>query len=353
MNKTTGIVIDEDVMNWLDMLMPHELRRVIDALNNSIYAHRQEISVERLTEDEDVAVLSHKELEIILRHAAPAHEYDTSVLSNEQLLRLAIGAQKIIAYTLPDNNSPMMVKRAFANGQIKSLLSGFSSQADVIMAVHHWSCGLTDISLDAVIDNNERPAEVGMYLCQDEHKQVRYGRLFKNSNAGYSFVESYDAGSSTCWFEAGESPLEPEDLPIGLLTNWVFVAPETSPSIVRPVACIQRLSETQRVFLFLRSLSPHVKLEIVAHFNGVMDNRAFTSAEQIGRLTETDWRSVARSIGIDDGSVEYWSDKNAWECFHSAFESLGFNFETREFDPQYEYQANDDPELSDKRNENQ
>lgn len=343
MNNVTGAMIDEDVMNWLDMLMPFELRLVIDALNNIVYVRRQELSVERLTEDEDIAALSHNELEIILRHAASTHEYDTSVLSNEQLLRLALNAQGVLPYTLPCHCSPIMVRRAFANGLTVSLLGSFSTRADIIMAVHHWECGLSNISLEAITGNDERPDEQGMYLCYDEHKQLRYGRLFKNANGGWTFNESYSAGGSTSWLEAGEDKyLDDDDLPISLLSNWVFVAPDQSPSIVRKDVDIKRLSDTQRIFLYLRSLSPHVKAEIVAHFDGVLDNRVFTTVDQIGRLTENDWRVVARAIGVDDGSADYWDSINAWECFHAAFSSLGFNFNSRDFDPQFDYQANDD-----------
>ncbi|QZE59515.1 hypothetical protein MPK66_gp271 [Erwinia phage pEa_SNUABM_2] len=346
MNKTVGLMIDEDVMNWLDMLMPHELRRVIDALNNIVYARRQELTVERLTEDEDVGALSHKELEIILRHASPKHEYDTSVLSNEQLLRLAIDAQSIIQYTLPCHCSPIMVKRAFANGLTCSLLGSFSNRADIIMAVHHWEYGLSNISLDSITDSDARPDEQGLYLCYDEHKQIRYGRLFKNANEGWTFHESYSNGGSTSWLEAAEGKaLDDDDLPICLLSNWVFVAPDQSPSIIRKETDIKRLSDTQRIFLYLRSLSPHVKAEIVTHFDGVLDNRVFTSVDQIGRLTETDWRNAAIAIGEEERGQEgkhYWDDRSAWACFVAVLNSLCYDMETRDFQPQYEYQANDD-----------
>lgn len=346
MNKTVGLMIDEDVMNWLDMLLAGELSNVLGALNNIVYARRQELSVERLTEDEDIAALSHKELEIILRYASPEHEYDTSVLSNEQLLRLAMDAQGIISYTLPCHCSPVMVQRAFANGQIKSLLGSFSNRADIVMAVHHWECGLTNISLDAIVGNDVRPDEQGLYLCYDEHKQVRYGRLFRNANDGWTFHESYAAGGSTSWFEEGEGKaLGDDDLPINLLSNWVFVAPDQSPSIIRKETDIKRLSETQRIFLYLRSLSPHVKAEIVAHFDGVLNNRVFTSVEQIGRLTETDWRNAAIAIGEEERGQEgrhFWDDHGAWACFVAVLNSLCYDMETRDFQPQYEYQANDD-----------
>ncbi|UAW96417.1 hypothetical protein MPK64_gp273 [Erwinia phage pEa_SNUABM_16] len=346
MNKTVGLMIDEDVMNWLDMLLAGELSNVLGALNNIVYARRQELSVERLTEDEDIGALSHKELEIILRYAAPNHEYDTTVLSNEQLLRLAMDAQGIISYTLPCHCSPIMVKRAFANGNVCSLLGSFSNRADIVMAVHHWECGLSNISLDGVTGNDERPDEQGMYLCYDEHKQVRYGRLFKNANDGWTFSEYYSAGGSTTWLEASpNNALDGDDLPISLLTNWVFVVPDRSPSILKPAEGFKRLSDTQRIFLYLRSLSPHVKAEIVAHFDGVLDNRSFTSVDQIGRLTEKDWRDAAIAIGEEESGQEgphYWDDRSAWACFVAVLNSLCFDMDTRDFQPQYEYQANDD-----------
>ena len=349
MNKTTGLMIDEDVMDWLGLLMPHELRMILDALNNIVYARRQELSVERLTEDEDVAALSHKELEIILRYASPKHEYDTSVLSNEQLIRLAMDALGIIKYTLPCHCSPVMVKRAFANGQIKSLLGSVSTIGDVTRALHDWLVGLSDISLDAIIGSDYHKDEQGMYLCYDEHKQVRYGRLFQNANGGWTFTESYEShsgGGSTTWLEAGEGKvLDADDLPMCLLSNWVLVVPMQSPSIIRKSVDINRLSDTQRIFLYLRSLSPHVKAEIVAHFDGVLDNRVFTSVDQIGRLTENDWRNAAIAIGEEERGQEgkhFWNDRGAWACFVAVLNSLCYDMETRDFQPQYDHQANDD-----------
>lgn len=345
MNTISGSVIDEDVLDWLDNFSSHDQRKIADAINAIAYSHRAELSIPNMLHDEDIAALSHSDLFTILSLAAPNAQYDLT-LSNVQLLGLAMNAMGVINYNMPELNSPIMIARKFADERRKNILGGDSGRGDVIKALNQWVCGLRDIDLSHA-GSDIAPDIAGMYLCLDEHEQIRYGRLFPNSSEGWTFCESNEDGESTNWYDRNTEHVKEDDLPMTLLSNWVLVAEWYSPNVKAaqkaiPLGCV---SDTHRIFMFLRSLSPHVKAELVAHFDGVLDYKAPTCVDTIGRLTEHDWRMAAIAVA-DDAEIPAgetsWSNVPAWLCFVAVAKSLGFNFETRQFDPQFEYQANDD-----------
>ncbi|WAK44531.1 hypothetical protein [Erwinia phage vB_Ea_2910A] len=345
MNTISGSVIDEDVLEWLDGFTSHDQRKIADTINAIAYAHRTELSIPNMLHDEDIAALSHADLFTLLSLAAPNAKYDLT-LSNVQLLGLAMNACGIIQYSLPELNSPIMIKRTFADERRKNMLGGDSSRGDVIKALNQWICGLRNIDLTHA-GTDYAPDISGMYLCLDEHEQVRYGRLFPNSADGMTFVESYEGSESTMWFSDSTGNRDDDDLPMTLLSHWVLVAEWHSPNVkaAQKAIPLSGVSDTHRIFMFLRSLSPHVKAELVAHFKGVLDHKEPTSVDGIGRLTEHDWRTAAVAVADDakmPEGVKSWSEVNAWVCFVAVAEALGFNFETRQFDPQFDYQANDD-----------
>lgn len=345
MNTISGSVIDEDVLDWLDNFSSHDQRKIADTINAIAYAHRTELSIPNMLHDEDIAALSHADLFTILSLAAPNAKYDLT-LSNVQLLGLAMSAMGIINYNMPELNSPIMIKRTFADERRKNMLGGDSSRGDVIKALNQWLCGMRDIDLTHA-GTDYAPDIPGMYLCLDEHEQIRYGRLFRNSSDGWTFCESHENNGATVWYDRQTTHLKEDDLPMTLLSHWVLVAEWYSPNerAAQKAIPIGIVSDTHRIFMFLRSLSPHVKAELVAHFKGVLDHKDPTSVDSIGRLTEHDWRTAAIAVADDakmpDG-VKSWSEVNAWVCFVAVAEALGFNFETRQFDPQFDYQANDD-----------
>ena len=345
MNTISGAMIDEDVLDWLDNFKSHDQRKIADAINALAYAHRTELSIPNMLHDEDVAALSHEDLFKILTLAAPNEQYDLT-LSNVQLLGLAMSAMGIIDYNLPALNSPIMIRREFADMRRKNIIAGYSTRDKIIVALNEWICGLRDIDLSHC-GTDEAPQQAGMYLCLDEHEQVRYGRLFPNSSEGWTFCESHDGGGSTNWYDRKTEHTKEDDLPMTLLTNWVLIAEWYSPNVTAAQKAIPlgAVSDTHRIFMFLRSLSPHVKAELVAHFKDVFENKPLASVDAIGRLTESEWRMIAEWLANDalmeEGKMS-WMEHSAWQCFVAVMGVLDFNFETKQFNPQYEYQANDD-----------
>ena len=345
MNTISGAMIDEDVLDWMDNFTSHQQHNICETINSIAYVHRAELSIPHMQSDEDVAALSHADLFKILTLAAPNAQYDLT-LSNVQLLGLAMSAMGVISYSMPELNSPIMIARTFADMRRKTILGGDSTRGDISSALNQWLCGLRDIDL-SYAGSDEAPSTAGMYLCLDEHEQVRYGRLFPNGSDGWTFCESYDGEGSTNWYDCGTKHTKEDDLPISLLSHWVLVAEWYSPNVkaAQTAIPIGIVSDTHRIFMFLRSLSPHVKAELVAHFGGVFDHKTLSSVDAIGRLTEHDWRAAAVAVADDNNIPEgesSWSNVSAWICFVAVVESLGFNFETRQFDPQFDYQANDD-----------
>lgn len=343
MNTTiSGSMIDEDVLDWLDNFSSHKQRDICEVLNGVAYAHRAELSIPNMASDEDVAALSHADLVKILALSAPEIKYGLT-LSNTQLLGLALNALGIIDYLMPDLNSPIMIKRKFADTHRKNEIAGISIRDQIIKAVNEWMCGMRDMT---IAGPDTAPDIAGMYLCTDEHKQIRYGRLFPNSSEGWTFCESYADGGSTVWYDRNTEHLKEDDLPMTLLTNWVLVSEWFSPNVkaAQKAIPINGVSETHRIFMFLRSLSPHVKAELVAHFDGILDKQ-LPNVDAIGRLTDSDWKDAAKAIADDKqlpDTVTSWADAPTWSCFVGVMDALRFNFETRQFDPQYDYQANDD-----------
>ncbi|QZE56468.1 hypothetical protein pEaSNUABM3_00271 [Erwinia phage pEa_SNUABM_3] len=344
MNTISGAMIDEDVLEWLDDFNGHKIREMCEAINQLAYAHRTELSIPNMGSDEDLAALSHADLFTILSLACPDAKYDL-MLSNVQLLGLALAAKGVIDYHLPELNSPILAKREFVDKHRKNIIGGISTRGQIVAALNEWVCGLRD--LEIVHAGSDVPPDIaGMYLCLDEHEQVRYGRLFPNGSQGWTFCESYADGGSTGWYSGDTDHMSDDDLPMSLLTGWVLIAEWHSPSReVKDNVVPIGLSDTHRIFMFLRSLSPHVKAELVAHFEGVLDYKSPTSVDTIGRLTTHDWRMAAVAVADDseipDGATS-WTNVPAWTCFVAVAKALGFNFETRQFDPQFEYQANDD-----------
>lgn len=343
---TTGSVIDEDVLDWLDGFNVHDQRRIAGAINDLAYAHRTELSIPHMGNDEDISALSHADLFTILKLAAPNVEYDLT-LSNVQLLGLAMNAKGIIEYKMPELNSPIMIARKFVDERRSNIIGPHSTREQISKALNEWLCGLRNLDLKGA-GTNYVPDISGMYLCLDEHEQIRYGRLFPNGYNGMTFVESYEgAVDSTGWFCAATEGRGDDDLPMSLLTNWVLVAEWFSPSVKAAEKAIPLggVNDTHRIFMFLRSLSPHVKAEMVAHFKGVLDSKMPNSVDDIGRFTSQDWAIAATAIADDKkipANADSWEDASAWLCFVAVAQALCFNFETRQFDPQFEYQANDD-----------
>lgn len=345
MNTISGAMIDEDVLDWLDNFSSHDQRKIADTINAIAYAHRTELSIPNMLHDEDIAALSHDDLFKILTLAAPNAQYDLT-LSNVQLLGLAMSAMGIIDYNLPELNSPIMIRREFADMRRKNIIAGYSTRDKIIVALNEWICGLRDIDLSHC-GTDEAPKQAGMYLCLDEHEQVRYGRLFPNSSDGWTFCESHEGGGATNWYDRKTEHTKEDDLPMTLLTNWVLIAEWYSPNVMAAQKAIPlgAVSDTHRIFMFLRSLSPHVKAELVAHFEGTLDYKHPTSVDALGRLTDHDWTNAAIALADDAKLTEEtptWQKASTWVCFVAVLEALGFNFQTRQFDPQFDYQANDD-----------
>lgn len=344
MNTVSGAMIDEDVLDWLDNFNAHKQKNICEAINQLAYANRTELSIPNMDSDEDIAALSHSDLFKILTLACPNSKYDLT-LSNVQLLGLAMSAMGVVEYSMPELNSPIMIKRKFADMRRKNVIGCTGNRADVVKALNEWLCGLRDIDL-SLAGSDAAPETAGMYLCVDEHEQIRYGRLYPNSSEGWTFCESYEDGGSTLWYSDSTEHTTEDDLPITLLSQWVLVAEWHSRNVkAAQKALPMEVRDTHRIFMFLRSLSPHVKAELVAHFAGVLDYKDPTSVDSIGRLTEHDWQMAATSIADDiklPEGASTWKEATAWVCFVSTLESLGFNFQTRQFDPQFDYQANDD-----------
>lgn len=344
MNTISGAMIDEDVLDWLDNFTEHKQQEICEAINHIAYAHRAELSIPHMASDEDVAALSHADLFTILALACPSAKYDIT-LSNVQLLGLTLAAKGIVDYHLPELNSPIVVKRKFADEHRKNMISGYDGRGQVMKALNEWICGMRDIAMVGA-GSPEMPAVPGMYLVQDEHEQIRYGRLFRNGNEGWTFCESYEDGGSTVWYSGDTQHTTEDDLPITLLTNWVLIAEWYSPNVkVKNNVVPLEVGPTHRIFMFLRSLSPHVKAELVAHFEGILEDKTLPSVDAIGRLTHADWREAAQAVADDaklPNETKAWDSADVWVCFVAVLEVLGFNFETRQFDPQFEYQANDD-----------
>lgn len=344
MNTISGAMIDEDVLDWLDNFNMHKQKNICEAINQLAYANRTELSIPNMDSDEDIAALSHSDLFKILTLASPNAKYDLT-LSNVQLLGLAMGAMGVIEYSMPELNSPVMIARKFADMRRKNIIGSTGDRDKIIRALNEWVCGLRDIDLSNA-GADETPEQAGMYLCVDEHEQVRYGRLYPNSSEGLTFCESYADGGSTMWYSGNTEHTTEDDLPITLLSHWVLVSEWHSPNVKAAQKVIpMEVRDTHRIFMFLRGLSPHVKAELVAHFDGVLDYKDPTSVDAIGRLTEHDWQMAATNIADDNKLPEgasAWKEVTAWVCFVASLESLGFNFQTRQFDPQFDYQANDD-----------
>lgn len=340
MNDITA-VIDENVLEWLDdTFTPHELQDVLGAVNNLVYAHREQLQIPVLQSDEDLAALTHEDLRKLFSLAAPKEQHEF-VLSNQQLLALTLAALKVIDYKLPAVNSPLLVRRVFADKNRKSTITGFTPRTDLSRVVNEWLCGLRDIDMSHA-GTEHVPDVAGQYLCLDEHNQIRFGCLFRNSADGWTFAEYTDDGA-TFWF-CPES-CDADNLPLGLLSNWVLVVERNSPNIrLHSNHADPMVSDTHRIFMFLRSLSPHVKAELVAHFDGLFDKK-LPSVDAIGRLTEQEWHKAADWMADDDQmdkDLTAWSKHSAWSCFVATLNGLDFNFETRQFNPQYDHQANDD-----------
>lgn len=336
MNNESAM-IDEDVLEWLEDLSRHQLLDAIGVLNNLIYAHRAVIDYPTIGNDEDIAALSHTDLTTLFRLVAPECAVDTNTLSNLQLLGLTLNQKGVITFSLPDHNSPILVARTFNAPNRPQRVNPGSAKSEIATAVSAWIFGLFPLELDS--DQHDMPRENGLYLAKDEHNQIRFGRLFKNALDGdcWTFSESYADRSSTSWYK--DTDVSEENLPMSLLHSWLQVSADTSPNVVHNEKVSLLVTDSQRIFAFLRSLSQHVKAELVANFDGIMA-QTHTSVESIGRLTKADWTAAAVAVADDkemkDGLTS-WEEHSAWDCFVATMRSLHFNFDTREFDPMYDY----------------
>ncbi|QYW03915.1 hypothetical protein pEaSNUABM46_00272 [Erwinia phage pEa_SNUABM_46] len=340
MNNESAM-IDEDVLEWLEDLTRHKLLDVIGLINNLIFVHRPVLDLPTLGTDEDVAALSHADLTTLFRLVAPECSVDTNTLSNLQLLGLMLNQKGVVVFSLPNNNSPILTARTFNVPNKPQRLNPASSKGEIATAVSAWLFGLFPLELRS--DQNDMPRENGLYLAKDEHEQIRFGRLFRNGaeGDGWTFCESYSDATATYWHHS-DSPVD-DELPMSLLHSWLQVSATTSPNEVHNENVSVLVTDSQRIFAFLRSLSQHVKAELVANFDGVL-NSTHSSVESIGRLTRADWTAAAVAVADDkdmkDG-LGSWEEHSAWDCFVATLQSLRFNFDTREFDPMYDYGKHD------------
>lgn len=340
MNNIPGFVIDEDVLDWLDDFTPHQQRDMAEAINMYVQAHREELTIPNVFRDEDMAALSHGDLLKIYMKMVPDGNWGL-VLSNVHLLGLILNHLKVIEYKLPAINSPLLAERTFEEPGRVNRIHQFRSHGEIADAVEDWLNGYRPIIMGD-IGSDVRPDIQGMYLCVDEHKQIRYGSLFQNAADGWTFSEMYTTGKSTTWLEG--PTVEEDDLPMSLLGNWVRVSRLQGPNVRATVKNDYMVSDEHLIYMFLRSLSPHVKAEIVAHFDGVFD-KLLPSVDAIGRLTESDWRKAAEWCADDakmTAGKTTWQEHTARECFVATMDAFDFNFDLRQFNPQYDYQANDD-----------
>ncbi|QZE56130.1 hypothetical protein pEaSNUABM52_00272 [Erwinia phage pEp_SNUABM_52] len=345
MTNETGMMIDEDVLDYLEDRLTHEMQDITNALNNLLYANRAVLQISHLESDEDIAALSHADLTLLLKLADPNSSYDNVTLSNRKILGLVLNALNVVEYRLPTYQSTLLEKRAFELNEVL-ILDKTVGQGVIFSAAWNWLHGIQDVNLDQ-IGFSEAPETDGIYLVLDEHKQVRMGRLFHNADDGLSFIEQH-ANESSLWHKAEE--LDEDELPICLLTNWVLVMPEVVPTVRATGAPLKAATDCTRIYAFVTNLSPHVKTELVTHFAGILD-RELNSVQAIGRLSELDWQNAARAVADDVllrlSDRTSWSTEKAWPCFVAVLKELGFNFETHQFDAQYEYGANDEEHDSD------
>ena len=98
----------------------------------------------------------------------------------------------------------------------------------VLESVLMWQNGEIELQL---ISGQDAPTRSGVYLCTDSRGNVRYGTLTSTAADCFRFKENYANGGSTIWFDLDKMPsdlVEPDDLDMADLSNWMLVMPLTS-----------------------------------------------------------------------------------------------------------------------------
>lgn len=336
-SNDSSFVLDEDIFDFLGDYSNHKVYEFVMAINNVLDSHRQTLNIDCIQNDEDLAALQRDQLIKIYNIVAPDSVVNFESVASYKILALILAALRLIEYKLPAVGSPIVAVRTFPK---RIDLKPSHDRAYLENAIRQWMAGQSDIDITQ-IGEVTCPFVEGVYLVLDEHSQVRYGTLFKNSNNGWTFSESYDGGGAAHWYSGPDNDCD--DVSISLLTNWVWLINRTSPNR-RSTQPAPEDTDEIRIFRFLTALSPHVKAELVVHFDGVIDKPNLSSVEKIGHLTKRDWQIAAKAVADDVNLTDHksWYGVDAWKCFHCVLESLGFNFKTHEFDPSFKYSTHDD-----------